>query len=49
MIQNLLSIKICIQSVSGKLRFDCQFCGRDFGDDVIGLARHIGKLHDPAR
>ena len=32
--------------------FSCQFCGKDFGPDVVSLARHIGDEHDrrpPAR
>lgn len=31
--------------------FACEFCGKDFGADVIALARHIGDEHDkrPAR
>ena len=29
--------------------FQCRYCGRDFGGDVIKLARHIGRRHDPGR
>lgn len=35
--------------MSDKLRFQCTFCGKDFGDDVIGLAKHIGRTHDRVR
>ena len=34
---------------SPELRFACPFCGRDFGSDVMGLAVHIGRMHDPPR
>ena len=37
------------RAVSDKLRFRCEFCGMDFGEDVIGLAKHIGRSHDPPR
>lgn len=30
----------------GGFDFVCEFCGRDFGADVIALARHIGDEHD---
>lgn len=36
----------------GKFDFECGFCGKNFGRDVIKLARHIGRQHDarkPAR
>ena len=29
--------------------FKCLFCGKDFGSDVVGLAQHIGKVHDKER
>lgn len=29
-----------------KMTFQCTFCGKDFDDDVIKLAKHIGKIHD---
>ncbi len=32
-----------------KFDFDCPFCGKDFGSEVIDLARHIGEIHDPPR
>jgi len=25
------------------------YCGKEFGEDVIELAVHIGKEHDPVR
>ena len=38
-----------MNSVSGHYEFDCMYCGKQFGEDVIGLAKHIGKIHDPVR
>ena len=35
--------------MSGKLRFRCDFCGKDFGEHVMELAKHIGRSHDPVR
>lgn len=32
-----------------KMRFDCPYCSREFGQDVVGLARHIGTDHDRKR
>ncbi len=29
--------------------FECKFCGKDFGTNVIGLALHIGRVHDKPR
>jgi len=29
--------------------FYCTFCGKNFGENIIGLARHIGKAHNPPR
>lgn len=33
----------------GHFDFHCKYCGKDFGDDVIKLAKHIGRRHDPCR
>ena len=30
-------------------RFKCNFCGKDFGMNVIELALHIAKVHDQKR
>ena len=35
--------------MSGQYAFDCKFCGMSFGDNVIELAVHIGKVHDTPR
>ena len=35
--------------MSNTYRFQCQFCGKDFGSDVVELALHIGKIHDKPR
>jgi len=35
--------------VSNQFEFECPFCGKDFGHEVIDLAKHIGKQHDPSR
>ncbi|MCE2498543.1 MAG: hypothetical protein J4F28_06085 [Nitrosopumilaceae archaeon] len=29
--------------------FECTFCGKVFGSDVMGLALHIGRTHDHTR
>ena len=29
--------------------FECTFCGKAFGSDVVGLALHIGRTHDHTR
>jgi hypothetical protein len=29
--------------------FHCTICGKNFGDDVIKLAKHIGIMHDFTR
>ena len=29
--------------------FHCSYCGKEFGKEVIDLAVHIGKIHDPTR
>jgi len=28
--------------------FYCTYCGKDFGENLIGLAKHM-KTHDPAQ
>mgnify|MGYP007056079095 CR=1 FL=1 len=35
--------------MSERFEFDCMYCGKEFGEDVIELAVHIGKEHDPVR
>ena len=35
--------------VPGRFDFYCKYCGKDFGNNVIKLARHIGRCHDQAR
>lgn len=35
--------------MSTQFEFDCMYCGEKFGDDVIELAKHIGREHDPVR
>ncbi len=35
--------------MSSQYKFQCAYCGLDFGSDVIELALHIGKVHDPPR
>ncbi len=32
-----------------KFDFYCSYCGKEFGEQVIDLAIHIGKIHDPTR
>ncbi len=41
--------KEMIDAVSNQYEFHCVYCGKEFGDDVIELARHIGREHDPTR
>lgn len=31
------------------LQFHCIYCGKDFGEDLIKLSQHIGKMHDVVR
>lgn len=31
--------------MSSQFEFDCIYCGKEFGEDVIELAKHIGKEH----
>ncbi len=35
--------------VADRFDFRCRYCGKGFGGDVVGLARHIGRRHDPVR
>lgn len=35
--------------MSNTYQFHCTYCGKEFGEDVIELARHIGSIHDPSR
>ena len=35
--------------MSNEYRFECEFCGKDFGTDVMDLALHIGRIHDMPR
>ena len=35
--------------MSSQYNFECTICGLKFGSDVIELALHIGKVHDPPR
>lgn len=35
--------------MSKSYEFHCTYCGKEFGEDVIELAKHIGATHDPSR
>lgn len=35
--------------MSSQYNFECVYCGLEFGSEVIELALHIGKVHDPPR
>lgn len=35
--------------MSNQYEFHCKYCGKEFGSEVIDLAKHIGKEHDPTR
>ncbi len=35
--------------LSNQYTFQCKFCGKNYGSDVIELALHIGKVHDKPR
>jgi hypothetical protein len=35
--------------MNDNLDFYCTYCGKDYGKEVIDLAKHIGKIHDPTR
>jgi len=32
--------------LSNQYTFHCKFCGEDFGNSVVNLAIHIGRIHD---
>ena len=46
---NLFNIVKKQKRMSSQYKFQCAYCGLDFGSDVIELALHIGKVHDPPR
>jgi len=35
--------------LSNQYVFKCNFCGISFGNNVIKLALHIGRIHDSPR
>ena len=35
--------------MSNQSMFECRFCGKEFGKNVIDLAIHIGRIHDKSR
>ena len=35
--------------LSNQYKFECKFCGKNYGMDVIELAVHIGRVHDKPR
>jgi len=35
--------------LSNQYNFECKFCGKNYGMDVIELAVHIGRVHDKPR
>ncbi len=37
------------QILSSQYSFQCMFCGKEYGENVIKLAIHIGKVHDNPR
>ena len=37
------------QILSTEFKFECQFCGKEYGSDVVELALHIGRVHDKVR
>jgi len=37
------------QILSSQYSFQCMFCGKEYGEKVIDLAIHIGKVHDKPR
>ncbi len=37
------------QILSSQYSFQCMFCGKEYGEKVIDLAIHIGKVHDKQR
>ena len=39
----------CDQILSSQYSFQCMFCGKKYGEKVIELAIHIGKVHDKPR
>ncbi len=43
------TVTLCDQILSNQYSFQCMFCGKEYGDKVIELAIHIGKVHDKQR
>ncbi len=39
----------CDQILSNQYSFQCMFCGKEYDENVIELAIHIGKIHDKPR
>ncbi len=35
--------------MSTSFEFHCIYCGKHFGEDLIKLSQHIGKIHDIVR
>ncbi len=49
-IQIMFNTVICYdQILSSQYSFQCMFCGKEYGENVIDLAIHIGKVHDKPR
>ncbi len=40
------SIRYYDKRLPNQYKFECKFCGKDFGLDVVELALHIGKVHE---
>ena len=37
------------QILSSQYKFECKFCGKEYGTEVVKLALHIGRVHDKTR
>lgn len=46
---NLFNTVKIQKHMSNQCNFECTYCGLEFGSEVIELALHIGKVHDPPR
>ncbi len=43
------TIRYYDQILSSQYKFQCTFCGKEYGTDVVELAIHIGRVHDQQR
>jgi len=48
--QTVINTITCYDKIlSSQYKFECKFCGKEYGTDVVELALHIGRVHDKPR